>query len=80
MNEILKYRGRLAEKDLEAKKLRLRMTGDVAALRELLDPFAPVEKLRADVIAEQALELANKQIELKKTLAEIEAIKDALGA
>lgn len=79
MNEILKFRGRLAEKELAVKRLRLRMTGDVAALRELLDPFMPIEKLKTDVIAEQALELANKQIELKEVLAEIEAIKEALG-
>lgn len=79
MSEILKYKGRLAEKEMEAKNLRLRMSGDVTALRELLDPFLPSEKLKADVIAAQALELANKQIALKEVLAEIEAIKDALG-
>jgi hypothetical protein len=79
MSEILKYKGRLLEKEEHAKSLKLRMSGDITALRELLDPFIPVEKLKADVIAAQALELANKQIVLKETLAEIEAIKEALG-
>jgi hypothetical protein len=79
MSEIMKYKGRLLEKENKAKSLKLRISGDVTALRELLDPFVPVEKLKADVIAEQALELANKQIALKETLAEIEAIRDALG-
>lgn len=80
MNEILKYKGRLAEMELKAKNLRLRIAGDVTALRDLVDPFVPAEKLKADVIAAQALELANKQIELKEALAEIEAIKEAIGA
>jgi hypothetical protein len=79
MSEILKYKGRLLEKEEHAKSLKLRMSGDITALRELLDPFTSVEKLKADVIAAQALELANKQIVLKETLAEIEAIKEALG-
>lgn len=80
MSEAMKFKGRLAEKELEAKSLRLRMKGDIAALRDLIDPFVPVEKLKADVIAEQALELANKHIKLKEILAEIEAIKEALGS
>ncbi len=80
MNEALKFKGRLAEKELEVKSLRLRIEGDVAALRNLLDPFIPAEKLKADVIAEQALELANKHIKLKEVLSEIEAIKEALGS
>ena len=79
MSEFLKFKGRLLEKEDHAKSLRLRMDGEVTALRELLDPFVPVEKLKTDVIAAQALELANKQIQLKETLAEIEAIKEALG-
>lgn len=79
MSEILKYKGRLLEKQEHAKSLRLSMDGDITAMRELLDPFMPVEKLKTDVIAAQALELANKQIQLKETLAEIEAIKEALG-
>lgn len=79
MSEAMKFKGRLLEKQEQAKSLKLRMSGDVTALRELLDPFVPVEKLKADVIAEQAIELRNKQIALKETLAEIEAIRDALG-
>lgn len=79
MSENLKFKGRLLEKEAQAKSLKLRIAGDVTALRDLLDPFVPAEKLKADVIAEQALELANKQIELTEVLAEIEAIKEALG-
>lgn len=79
MNEVLKFKGRLSEKELQAKSLRLRMAGDVTALRDLLDPTVAVDRLKTDVIAEQALELANKQIALKEVLAEIEAINRALG-
>lgn len=79
MNEIQKFKGRLEEKKLEAKNLKLRIEGDVTALRELLDPFIPAQKLKADVIAAQAVELAGKQSQLKEVLADIDAIKDALG-
>jgi hypothetical protein len=79
MSEIQKFKGKLEEKKLEAKDLELRIEGDVTSLRELLDPFVPAHKLKADVIAAKALELANKQIQLKEALSEIEAIKEALG-
>lgn len=79
MSEIQKFKGKLEEKKLEAKDLELRIEGDVTSLRELLDPFVPAHKLKTDVIAAKALELANKQIQLKEVLSEIEAIKEALG-
>ena len=44
--ERLKYRGRLAEKEADARRLDMSIQGDIAAIRGLLDPFAPVEDLR----------------------------------
>jgi len=79
MNEILKFKGRLAEKELEGKKLRLRIEGLRNSIRELLDPFEGVVDLNCEVVAEQALEMASLQVDLKAVLGEIGAIKKALG-
>lgn len=79
MSEILKHKGRLAEKELEAKKLKLRLEGLVKSLRDLLDPFESVEDLQGDIIADQGLELASYQVEYKRLLEEIKAINKVLG-
>jgi len=79
MNEILKFKGRLQEKTREAVGLTLRIKGLVSSLRDLLDPFEEIEDLKADIISEQAIELAARQIEYKEVKAEIRAIKKALG-
>lgn len=79
MNERLKFQGRLAEKKLEEKKLRLRLDGLRNSIRELLDPFEDVAELNCEVMAEQALEMASLQVDLKAALDEIKAINKALG-
>ena len=79
MSEKLKFEGRLSEKSREAVGLTLRIKGLVASLRELLDPFEEIEDLQADMISEQAMELAARQIEYKEVKAEIKAIGKALG-
>lgn len=79
MNERLKFQGRLAEKELEEKKLRLRLDGLRNSIRELLDPFEDVAELNCEVVAEQALEMASLQVDLKAVLDEIKAINKALG-
>ncbi|MDG4475425.1 hypothetical protein [Thiovibrio frasassiensis] len=78
-SERLKHRGRLAEKEADARRLDMSIQGDIAAIRDLLDPFAPIEDLRAEVAASQAVELAGKHAEYCGVLAEIKAIKKALG-
>lgn len=79
MSENLKFKGRLLEKSQEAVGLTLRIKGLVASLRELLDPFEEIEDLKADMISEQAMELAARQIEYIEVKAEIKAIGKALG-
>lgn len=79
MSEFLRFQGRLAEKELEAKKLALRMAGLRDAVRNALDPFESPEDLKADQAADQALELATVQIAYKECLEEIRALKKALG-
>ena len=78
--ERLKHRGRLAEKEQEAKRLALGIQGDMAAIRDLLDPFAKIEDLHAEVAAAQAVELAGKHAEYCGLLEEIKALNKALGA
>lgn len=79
MTERLKFMGRLREKELEAERLKLRIKGLRDAIREALDPFERVVDLALDVVAQQAVEAAELQIQLKEILAEIRAIKRALG-
>ena len=79
MSENLKFKGRLMEKSQEAVGLTLQIKGLVASLRDLLDPFEEIEDLKADMISEQAMELAARQIEYKEVKAEIKAIGKALG-
>lgn len=79
MSERLKYKGRLAEKKEKAQQLKLSMEGDLKAVRDLLDPFEPLEDIRADLAAAQAVELAGKHAEYLGLLEEIKAIRKALG-
>lgn len=79
MSEIIKYRGRLAKKQADARRLEMGMRGDMHAVRELLDPFEPTETIQAEVAAAQAVELAAKHAEYLGLLEEIKALKRALG-
>ena len=77
--ERLTLRGRLAEKEEEARRLEMSIEGDVSAVRMLLPAFVPVTELQADKAAVQALELAAKHADYLGLLAEIAAMKKALG-
>ena len=79
MNERLKYEGRLAEARQEERRLRLRLDGLVRSLRDLLDPTEDVGRLEAEQIADQAMQLAAVQGDLKGKQAEIAKIADVLG-
>jgi len=77
--ERLTIRGRLAVKEADARNLALSIEGDVATVRMLLPPFAPIVELQAQQAAVQAVELAGKHAEYLGLLAEIANMKKALG-
>ncbi len=79
MNERLKFQGRLLEKGIEAKQLKLRIESNRDSLREALDPFEQVKDLEESRISGLAVVLAGQIIEYNNVLAEIKAIKKALG-
>lgn len=79
MNERLGFLGRLREKELEIRKLTLKAEGLRDSIRNVLDPFEKIERIRADVAAEQAVELADLVIRIAGLADEIAAIKRALG-
>ena len=79
MSERLKFMGRLREKELQADKLRLKISALRTAIRDNLDPFENVEDLCLDHVATEAVEAAEVQVQLKALLKEIAAIKKALG-
>ena len=77
--ERLTLRGRLAEKEEEARRLAMSIEGDVSAVRMLLPAFVPVAELQAERAAVQAVELAGKHADYLGLLGEIAAIRKALG-
>lgn len=77
--ERLRYRGRLEEKKEQAAKLKIKIEGLRASMREQLDLFEDIEELRLDVVAEQAIESRSAQIDYQAVLLEIKAISKALG-
>ena len=77
--ERLTLRGRLAVKEAEARRLRMLVESDIAALRALLDPFAPVEELRMEAATEQMIELAGRHAEYVGVVGEMRAMRRALG-
>jgi len=79
MSERLNFQGRLVDTELAAKKLQYRIQGLRTSLRELLDPFEAVKELKAELIAEEALQLAARYGEYRAALEEIAAIEKALG-
>ncbi len=78
-SERLKHRGRLAEALAAARRLEMSIEGDMLSIRDLLDPFEPIADLRAELAAGQAVGLAGKHAEYLGLLAEIKALKKALG-
>ena len=77
--ERLTLRGRLAVKEAEARRLRMLCESDIAAVRALLDPFAPVEELRMEAATEQMIELAGRHAEYVGVVGEMRAMRRALG-
>ena len=80
MSERLKYEGRLAEASQAENRLRLRLSGLVRSLRDLLDPTEDVARLDGEQIADQALQLAMVKGELDAKMAEIGSIREVLGS
>lgn len=79
MSERLKWQGRLAEDELEARKLRLKIEGLRDGIRDKLDPLDEVGGLDADVVAEAAVALAVAHGDYLATLARIYKAKRLLG-
>lgn len=79
MSERLKFQGRLAEKELRARELKLKMKGLISAIRDRLDPFEDLMSIETEIAYEQSFELYRVQVECKAVMAEIEGIKKALG-
>jgi len=77
--ERLRFQGRLAEKQLKADELKLKIVGLRDSVRVKLDPFEPVEDLNIEVAYELMVDLAAAHIEYVEILGEIQAIKKALG-
>nr|BDD47311.1 hypothetical protein 14 [bacterium] len=78
-NERLKYEGRLAVMEKDARKLKVQLKGLVESLRDQLDPTEDVRDLDAEVIASQGVEFASKHTEYIELLAKIKEVNKILG-
>jgi hypothetical protein len=79
MSERLRFQGRLLEKEQEAKSLELRIQGLRDSIREILDPFEKISEINTPVAFEQMTELVDLHLRYSQALAEIKAIRKALG-
>ena len=77
--ERLQFQGRLAEKELSAKKLELKAEGLRDVIRLHIDPFAKIEEIDVEVAFQAMTELVDATLEYREILGEIKAIKKALG-
>ncbi|MBW1991806.1 MAG: hypothetical protein JRI59_06770 [Deltaproteobacteria bacterium] len=77
--ERLEYEGRLTTSELRAKELRLRLEHLREVIRQTYRRFVPVQEIEAEDGAALAMEFASTQIRYKEVLAEIAALKKALG-
>lgn len=77
--ERLKFQGRLAEAETDARRDRIAIDGLVRSLRGLLDPFEATEERKDEQILDQAIRLSNLTIGYRQRLSEIAALKKALG-
>lgn len=79
MSERLRIEGHLAVERQKEQKLRLQLEGLRDSIREKLDPLEDPADLEVNIVLEQAIQMANAQLELKATLAKIAKAKKLLG-
>ncbi len=71
--------GHLAERQLDAERLRLKICGLRDSMRIMLDSYIPCETIKADIIAQQAVELAAAIEVYREVLEIVAAIRADLG-
>lgn len=79
MSERLKYEGHLAVLKQDVMQLKTALNGLLKAMRDNLDPLEKIEKIDANLVAQQAIEFAGKQIVLKEKLDEVAKAEEILG-
>jgi len=79
MSERLKFEGRLVVMEKEARQLKISIESNRDSLRDAVDPFEDVSNLAGERISGLAIMLSSQLIEYSRLLAEIRAIKRALG-
>ena len=77
-SELIQKEGHLAARKRRVAELEISMRGDLRAVRTALDPYAPLAELPCEEAMSQAIDLAKKQVELKRLLVEIADIEKAL--
>lgn len=77
--ERLQHEGLLAQKENEARHLRLKCEGLRDSVRSQLDPLEKIEDLHIEIALEAMTELWSTYLKLLEILGDIKNIKKALG-
>lgn len=79
MSERLLYEGRLSELRLQAEQLKTKLEGLREAIVTGLAKVRPIEEMKGEVAASQAVEFSEVQIQYREALAEMSEIRKILG-
>ena len=77
--ERLQREGRLAEKEMEAKRLELKAKGLIDSVRLHLDPFEKLEEIDIEVASQEMTNLTATLLKYREICGDIKNIRKALG-
>lgn len=79
MSEIAKFKGRRAELELETRSLELKAEALLKAMRDNLDPTVRPDRIRGDLVLEQAIDLERILGEIRDGREQLLKINEILG-
>lgn len=79
MSETAKFKGKRAELEMEIRSLELKAEALIKAMRDNLDPTLRADRIRGDLVLEQAIDLERLLGELKDGREQLSKINEILG-
>lgn len=79
MSETAKFKGRRAELEMEVRSLELRAEALLKAMRDNLDPTVRPDRIRGDLVLEQAIDLERILGEIRDGREQLLKINEILG-
>jgi len=79
-DEMLKYRGKLAQYEHKAAELEVMISANIASVRNLLDPYEDnLEKIKVKQASAEMNSMKNDVLELRKLKNKIKEIQEDLS-